>query len=158
MRVYWTLVRRELGGHFFSWAGYVVIAAVLFLIGLISVLLLWPLNGVAIDQPLTSVFYSTWYLWLILMLATPVITMRSFAMEKFSGTYETLMTTPVSDRQVVMAKFSGALAFYTLMCLPLLSWLFVVRPFTNTSTIFDGGTVAGAFLGILLWGSLYISL
>src|SRR5205085_4494468 len=70
MRAYWALVRRELGAHFFSWAGYVVIAVVLFLLGLSSVDLLQRLNGEAIDQPLTGVFYSTWYLWLILMLAT----------------------------------------------------------------------------------------
>lgn len=159
MRAYWTLVCRELGAQFFSWAGYVIIAVVLFLLGLSSVDLLQRLNeGEPIDQPLTGVFYGTWYLWLILMLATPVITMRSFALEKFSGTYETLMTTPVSDWQVVMAKFSGALAFYALMCLPLLSWLFLAKPFSNNSAVLDSGTIAATFLGILLWGSLYISL
>ena len=158
MQVYLALVRRELGAHFFSWAGYVVIALVLFLLGLSSVDLLQKLNGEAMDQSLTSVFYSTMYFWLILLLAAPVITMRSFALEKFSGTYETLMTTPVSDGHVVMAKFTGALAFYALMCLPLLSWLFVVRPFSSNSTGLDVGTVASTFLGILLWGGLYMSL
>lgn len=158
MQAYWTLVRRELGSHFFSWGGYVVMAGVLFLIGVVSVELIAQVNGLAIEQPLTSLFYSTWYLWLILMLATPVITMRSFAQEKFTGTYETLMTTAVSDWQVVMAKFSGALAFYALMCLPLLSWFFVVRPFTNDATVLDSGTVISTFLGIMLWGSLCISL
>ena len=158
MQAYWTLVRREIGSHFFSWAGYVVIAVVLFLLGLSSVDLLEKLNGEAIDQPLTSVFYSTLYFWLILLLAAPVITMRSFALEKSSGTYETLMTTPVSDWQVVMAKFTGALAFYLLMCLPLLSWLFVARPFSSGSPVLDSGTIASTFLGILLWGGLYMSL
>src|SRR5205823_13928014 len=91
MQVFCTLVRRELGALFFSWIGYVVIAVVLFLLGLISWDLLDRLNGEAIDQPLTSVFYSTIYFWGILLLAAPVITMRSFALEKSSGTYETLM-------------------------------------------------------------------
>ena len=158
MKVYWALVRRELGAHFFSWAGYVVIAIVLFLLGLSSVDLLQKLNGQPIDQPLTSLFYSTMYFWLILLLTAPVITMRSFALEKFSGTYETLMTTPVSDWQVVMAKFTGALAFYVLMCLPLLSWLFVARPFSSNSIILDAGSIGSTFLGILLWGALYMSL
>src|SRR5438093_12724711 len=157
MQVYWTLVRREMGALFFSWTGYVVMALILFLVGLVSVALLQPLNGEAIDQPLTSVFYSTWYLWLILMLATPVITMRSFALEKFSGTYETLMTAPVSELQVVLAKFTGALAFYALMCVPLLSWFFVARPFSNGSMGLDTGAITSTFLGILLWGSLCIS-
>src|ERR1051325_7201439 len=104
MRVFWTLVRREVGAQFFSWAGYVVIALVLFLLGLSSVDLLQRLNEQAIDEPLTGVFYSTWYIWLILLLAAPVITMKSFAFEKFSGTYETLMTTQVSDLPEVLAK------------------------------------------------------
>jgi len=158
MQAYCTLVRRELGAMFFSWTGYVVIAVVLFLLGLSSVDLLQKLNGEAIDQPLTGVFYSTMYFWLILLLAAPVITMRSFALEKFSGTYETLMTTPVSDLQVVLAKFTGALAFYVVMCLPLLSWLIVARPFSTIANMFDFGTIASTFLGIVLWGSLYMSL
>src|SRR3954467_11367475 len=128
MRAYWTLVRRELGSHFFSWTGYVVISAVLLVDGLEFWDLLAKFNGEAIDQPLTGVFYSTLYFWLILLLASPVITMRSFAHEKASGTFETLMTTPVGDWQVVLAKFTGALAFYTLMCLPLLLWVFLARP------------------------------
>lgn len=158
MRAYWTLVRRELGALFFSWIAYVVIAVVMLLLGLISWDLLERLNNEAIDQPLTSVFYSTIYFWGILLLAAPVITMRSFALEKSSGTYETLMTSPVNDLEVVLAKFSGAMAFYALMCLPLLSWLFVARPFSNDSTVLEPGTIASTFLGILLWGSLYISL
>src|SRR6266849_1350404 len=145
MQAYFALVRRELGALFFSWIGYVVISVVLFLLGLSSVDLLQRLNGEAIDQPLTGVFYSTWYIWLILLLASPVITMRSFALEKFSGTYETLMTTPVSDLQVVLAKFTGAMGFYVLMCVPMLSWLFVVRPFSSNSTGLDVGTVASTF-------------
>jgi ABC-2 type transport system permease protein len=158
MQVFCTLVRRELGALFFSWIGYVVIAVVLFLLGLSSVDLLQKLNGEGIDQPLTGVFYGTWYFWLILLLAAPMITMRSFALEKSSGTYETLMTAPVSELQVVLAKFSGALFFYVIMCLPLLPWLFVARPFSSNVAIVDAGTVGSTFLGILLWGALYMSL
>ena len=74
MRGYWTLVRRELGTHFFSWTGYVVITVVLLLLGLSFVDVLQKFNGEAVDQPLTGLFYSTLYFWLILLLAAPVIT------------------------------------------------------------------------------------
>ncbi len=158
MHAYWTLVRRELGAHFFSWTGYVVISAVLLLMGLSFWDLLGKFNGEAIDQPLTGVFYSTLYFWLILLLASPVITMRSFAHEKATGTFETLMTTPVGDWQVVLAKFTGALAFYTLMCLPLLLWVFLARPFSNDPSAVDAGMIGATFLGILLWGCLCMSL
>ena len=158
MQAYWTLVRRELGSHFFSWTGYIVIAAVLLLLALSFIDLLTKFNGESMDQPLTSVFYSTLYFWLILLLAAPVITMRSFAHEKATGTFETLMTTPVSDAQVVLAKFSGALLFYIIMCVPLLTWVFIARPLSNVPGIMDGGTIAATFLGIFLWGCLYMAL
>ena len=158
MQAYCTLVRRELGAHFFSWTGYVVIAAVLLLLGLSFVDLMVKFNGEPIDQPLTGVFYSTLYFWLILLLASPVITMRAFAHEKALGTFETLMTTPVSDLQVVLAKFTGALIFYVLMCAPLLAWVFVAKPYSNDPGILDAGTIGATFIGIFLWGCLYMSL
>src|SRR5260370_24709707 len=99
----------------------------LFLIGCSFVNLMKALNAEARDQPVTELFYGTYYFWLILLLAAPVITMRSFALEKYSGTFETLMTAPVSDLEVVLAKFSGSLFFFLLMWLPLLGCLFIVR-------------------------------
>ena len=84
-------------------------------------------------MPVTELFYATPFFWLILLLAAPVITMRLFAQEKFSGTFETLMTTPVSDLQVVLAKFTAALLFYLVMWLPLLACMFVVRHYTQRS-------------------------
>lgn len=158
MQAYWTLVRRELGTHFFSWTGYVVIAGVLFLLGFSFSNLLRNLNGEATDRPVTEVFYSTYYFWLILLLAAPLVTMRSFALEKYSGTFETLMTAPVSDLQVVLAKFTGALVFYILMWLPLLGCLLIVRHFSNDPAALDLGTIVSTFLGIFLLGGLYMSL
>src|ERR671919_49427 len=135
MQAYWTLVRRELGAHFFSWTGYVVIACVVFLMGLSFNSLLVALNSEATDQPVTEVFYSTYFFWLILLFGAPVITMRSFALEKYSGTFETLMTAPVSDLQVVLAKFTGVLLFYMLTWLPLLACIGVVCYFTRQPVI-----------------------
>lgn len=158
MQAFWTLVRRELGSHFFSWTGYVVIAAVLFLMGYSFHNLLLALNADATDRPLTEVFYGTMYFWLILLMAAPIITMRSFALEKYSGTFETLMTTPVSDLQVVLAKFTGAMIFYFLMWLPLVACLFIIRNFSHEPTVFDPATMVSTFAGILLLGGMYMSL
>jgi ABC-2 type transport system permease protein len=108
--------------------------------------------------PVTELFYSTPFFWLILLLTTPVITMRLLALEKFTGTFETLMTTPVSDFEVVMAKFTAALAFYVLMWLPLLGCLLVVRHYTSDAGVLDVGLIASTFLGITLLGSLLVSL
>src|SRR5262245_48268206 len=131
MQVYWTLMRRELGGYFLSLTGYVIIAAAAFLMGLSFVILVLKLQGIPMTVPVTELFYMTQFFWLIMLLGTPVITMRLFALERFSGTFETLMTAPVTDLQVVLAKFTAALAFYMVMWLPLLGCILAVRYFTS---------------------------
>ncbi len=157
MAAYWTMVRRELSSHFLSWTGYVIVAAVVFLIGVGFTSMLKGLNGEATPIPVTQLFYETLYFWLILLLVSPVITMRSFALEKSSGTYETLMTTPVSEAQVVLAKFTGALLFYLIMWLPLLGCLFIVRAYSNDPSTLDPGAVGATFFGIFLLGALYMA-
>ena len=108
-------------------------------------------------MPVTEVFFSL-YFWMILLFSAPAITMRLFSLEKYSGTFETLMTTPVSDLQVVLAKFTAALIFYMVMWLPLLACILLLRYFTNDSSALDVGGLEGTFLGIFLLGCLYMSL
>jgi ABC-2 type transport system permease protein len=158
MQAYLTLVRRELGAFFASLTGYVVIASVLLLLGFSFTDMLEKLNATPSYAPLTELFYSTLYFWLILLLTAPVITMRSFAAEKFTGTYETLMTAPVSDLQVVLAKFTGALLFYALTWLPLTGCMLVLRYSTNEPTVFDWRGLGATYLGLLLIGALYMAM
>src|SRR5277367_6017992 len=142
MRAYVTLTRRELGGFFAGFPGYVIIAATVFLIGLSFVDMIELLRGEPTVTPFIQLYYSTAYFWLIVLLITPVITMRLFALEKYSGTFETLMTTPVSDLQVVLAKFTAAMAFYALMWLPSLGSIFILRHYITNSDAFDAGLIA----------------
>jgi ABC-2 type transport system permease protein len=157
MQVYWTLLRRELGGYFSTFSGYIIIAAVLFLLGLsfndILVKLAEPT-----EAPITEGFFITFYFWMILLLIAPVITMRSFALEKFGGTYETLMTSPVGELQVVLAKFSGALLFYAVTWLPLIGYLLIVRSYSNDPVAFDPLVAGVTYMGILLVGSVYMAM
>ena len=157
MQAYWTLVRRELAGFFLSLGGYIIIAAALFMMGNSFVIILDKLQKPT-PMPVTELFYVTPFFWLILLLTTPVITMRLFAQEKFTGTFETLMTTPVSDFEVVAAKFTAALLFYVLMWLPLLGCLLVVRYYTQDAGALDGGVMGSTFLGVLLLGGVFLSL
>jgi ABC-2 type transport system permease protein len=158
MRIFLTLTRRELAAFFVSVTGYVIIAAVTLLIGWSFVVLMTNLGSDPSPMPVTEMFYRTYFFWLIVLLATPIITMRLFALEKFSGTFETLMTTPVADWQVVVAKFTAAVIFYTIMWLPMLACLFVVRHFTDQPGTLDPGTIAGMYLGVFLVGCLFLSL
>jgi ABC-2 type transport system permease protein len=158
MRVFWTLFRRELASFFLSATGYVIIAAVTLLIGLGFDILITNLGSDSSPMPLTELFYGTYSFWLIVLLITPVITMRLFALEKFTGTFETLMTTPVGDFQVVAAKFGAAVVFYMVTWLPMLACLFVIRHYTNQPNTLDAGMIGGTYLGIFMVGSLFLSL
>lgn len=158
MQAYFTLTRRELAGYFVSLTGYIIIAVVVFLLGLIFNHLLTSLQGVATPVPVTELFYRTYDFWIILVLTAPLITMRLFALEKFSGTFETLMTTPVSDLQVVLAKFTAAMVFFLLMWLPLLGCVLILHRYTNDPRTLDAGILGSTFFGIALVGSLFMAI
>jgi len=157
MRAYLTLTRRELASYFVSWTGYAIIAAAAFLMGLSFVVILVKLRLQSTPMPATEVFHATQFFWLILLLSAPVITMRLFAHEKATGTFETLMTTPVHDGQVVLAKFTAALLFYLVMWTPLAACLGLVRHYASDPAALDAGAIGGTFLGILLLGALFLS-
>jgi ABC-2 type transport system permease protein len=158
MRIFCTLARRELAAYFCSLTGYVIIAAVTLLTGMSFVMLMRNLGTDPFSMPVTELFFNSFLFWVIVILATPIITMRLFALEKATGTYETLMTTPVTDLVVVAAKFSTAVFFYVVMWLPTLASLFLVRHFTNQTSALDAGTLGGMYLGIFLSGCLFLSL
>ncbi|HXR04398.1 MAG TPA: ABC transporter permease [Verrucomicrobiae bacterium] len=157
MRIFWTLLRRELAAFFLSVTGYIIIAAVTFLVGASFVMLIKNLGTDPISMPITEVFFNSFLFWIIVILVTPVITMRLFALEKASGTFETLMTTPVGDLEVVLAKYTAAMIFYLLMWLPALACLLIVGHFANEKNALDAGTLGGVYLGIFLSGGLFLS-
>ena len=156
MQAYLTLTRRELGSFFYSWIGYIVIAGAMFGTGWSFVALLDKLQGEPTLMPLTEIFLDGCF-WLIVLFSAPIITMRLFSLEKFSGTFETLMTTPVSDSEVVLAKFTAALIFYMVMWLPLLGCVVLLNYFAHGSRLLDTGALGSAYLGIFLIGCLYMA-
>ena len=159
MQPFLTLVRRELGSHFLSLTGYVIIATVLLLLGFSLNDIITKMNGEPIEAPITEVIYSTIYFWLILLLTTPIITMRTFSLEKFTGTFETLMTTPVGDITVVLAKFVGSFIFYIISWLPLVAYLLILRRYVEHSAgSIDWLPLASTYTGILLIGGLFIAM
>lgn len=156
MRTYGTLVRRELGTYFVSWTGYVVIAMILLLLGVGITLLLGELNGHPTARPLTELF--TPYFWMVVIPATPVICMRLFSQERAAGTFETLMTAPVSDVEVVLAKFSAAYFFYLLMWIPLLGGVAVLRRYLIDPKALEPGLLISTYFGMSLVGAVFIAL
>ncbi len=158
MRECLILLRRELGSYFVSWTGYVVISAVLFLIGIGFVGLIEVLNVEPITSSIVELFFDSYYFWVILIGVVPLITMRTFAREKSTGTIETLMTAPVTNVQVVAAKFLGALVFYIIMWTPLLLCMLIVQHYAPGDSEYDYAKFLSAYLGVILVGILYLSI
>lgn len=158
MQPFLTLVRRELGSYYVSLIGYVIMAGVQFLMGLGFFILLRALEHKPFDKPVLETFFTSELFWIVMLLAPSITTMRTYAQEKFTGTYETLMTSPVSDWQVVLAKFTGALLFFMSALLPMLTYPFLLKRFSVDLTQVDAGALAGTLLGVVLIGAFYIAL
>jgi len=91
--------------------------------------------------------------WIFLFLS-PAITMRLWAEEKKSGTIEFLLTLPVTDWQVVLSKFLGALSFLFISLLLTFTIPLTVMSLGNV----DMGSVIGSYIGSLFLGGAYLSL
>ena len=158
MQAYWTLTRRELASFFCSIAGYVIIAGLALLVGLDFVTLLSSLGNDPVAMPVTQLFFNNLLLWVIIILTAPVITMRLFALEKATGTFETLATTPVGDFQIVAAKFTAAVVFFVVMWLPTLACLFIVQHYANQPGALEKGTLCSMYLGLFLSGCFILAI
>lgn len=158
MMPFFTLIGRELSGFFRHLTGYVIIGLSMWIIGLSYIAVALSINGQAVDVPLTEAVYGTPFFWLIILLATPAITMRTYAHERSSGTWETLMTTPISSLEIVIAKFISAWIFFMFLWLPFVAYLFVLRPYFEDPSLLDVRLLASTILGVSLLGGMYISI
>ncbi|HWD93080.1 MAG TPA: ABC transporter permease [Verrucomicrobiae bacterium] len=158
MQAYLTLTRRELATFFLSITGYVIIAGLALLVGLDFVTLLNSVGTDPVSMPITQLFFNNLLLWIIIVLTAPVITMRLFALEKATGTFETLTTTPVGEVQIVAAKFTASVIFFVVMWLPTLACMFIVQHFANQPGALEKGTLCSMYLGLLLAGCFILSI
>ena len=84
----------------------------------------------------------------------PLITMRTYAEEKRSGTIELLLTSPLTDTQIVLGKFFGAVALYALMLL--VTWIHVSILFIYGNP--EWKPIVTGYLGLLLMGSSFLAI
>ncbi len=150
------LLRKEIISFFSSAVGYIVITIFLVLNGL----LLWIIPG---DYNVLNSGYASvaglFMLapWLYLFLI-PAITMRTFAEEKKNGTIEILLTRPLSIPQVVSAKYLASLVLVLLSLLPTIVYYFTVYALGNPMGNIDSGSFWGAYIGLFLLASVYVSI
>lgn len=152
----YSLFKKEIKTFLGSLIGYLVVLVFL----LVSGLFLWvfpgsyniPDNGYATLDGLFSL--APWlYLFLV-----PAITMRLFADEKRSGTIELLLTRPVSDFHLVLAKFLAGLVLVVFSLLPTLLYFLSVYFLGNPVGSIDVGATWGSFFGLLFLAIIYVAI
>jgi ABC-2 type transport system permease protein len=90
----------------------------------------------------------------IILFVMPMITMRTYAEEKRSGTIELLLTSPVTDFQIIVGKFLGALGLYIAMLLVTLLYIAILFVYGHP----EWRPLVAAYLGLLLMGGAFLSL
>ena len=89
----------------------------------------------------------------ILLFLMPVITMRTYSEEKRSGTIELLLTSPVTDIQIILGKFLGAMGLYGAMLLVTMLYMSILFFIGNP----EWRPLVAGYLGLLLMGGCFIS-
>jgi ABC-2 type transport system permease protein len=152
----YSILKKEIKIFFGSLTGYLAITVFLLVAGLF----LWvfpgryniPDNGYATLEGFFSL--APWlYLFLI-----PAITMRFVADEKRSGTLEILLTRPVADYNLILAKFFAGLLLVFCSLLPALIWFLSVYLLGNPVGIIDTGATWGSFAGLFFLAAIYIAI
>lgn len=93
----------------------------------------------------------------VLLLMVPTITMRSFADEFKSGSFELLRTLPLTPAHLVWGKFFGAILITFCAVIPSLIYAVSVQQLSVTGGI-DIGATAGSYIGLLLLGAVFTAI
>jgi ABC-2 type transport system permease protein len=143
-----TIARRELKSFFRVPVGWLTVSLYLFLTGVVFASVLWP------GSPASMRDIFGWSQFFLMALA-PAISMRLLSEEFRSGTYEPLMTAPVSDIAVTLGKFAGGLFFLLAMFAPTLLYPLVLAAISDPRP--DPGPILAGYIGLILLGSLYLA-
>ncbi len=106
-----------------------------------------PFPEATVNRYVGSITFSMVFL-------APALAMRLFAEERRLGTLDLLLSSPVSDWQVVLGKYLGVLSLYALMLLATVFYAAVLYWFGTP----DSGPVASAYLGLFLYGAAALSI
>lgn len=158
MRKFFTLWSREVAVYFRSPAAYVILFFFLLLTGFNFWSVLSAMNRSPAFVSVFEAYFNTVFFWFGFVLPFPLITMRLFSEEYKLGTIEPLMTAPVRDVQVLLAKYLSAVFFYAVLWLPSLLYFGVFQWQTGLQAAPAIGCYFGAYAMLLLLGLFYISL
>ena len=150
------LTSRELKSLWYSPVLYVVGALFLVMQGWVFWLLVAVLNDPRVDPSWTMsqfFFGGTLFYWFSVLITAPLLTMRTFSEEKRTGSIEFLLSAPVTDTEVVLAKFLGAWVAYSLLWASTIVFFLLLGRFTAL----DWTPILTGYLGTWLVGAVLVA-
>lgn len=141
------IAKKELKTYFRSPIAYIVLIITISIFNIFFFLIIDENR----EASLRDVFKVMEFLFIFIV---PLLTMKIFAEEKFSGTMEFLMTTPTTNTAIVLGKYLGSLIFFTLIVGMTLSYYFIIEFFGQPGYL----TILSGYLGIWLEGALFIAI
>ena len=150
------LFLKEIRSFLSSLIGYIVITVFLIVLGLF--LWVFPTDFNILDYGYANVdglFIIAPFVFLFLV---PAVTMRSFSEEQKSGTLELLFTRPLSDMQIIIAKYLAGLVLIVFSLIPTIIYFVSVWYLGLPQGNIDAGGFWGSFIGLLFLGATFVSI
>ena len=148
----WSIFKKEVNSFLNSLIAYLVMGVFLISMGL----LVWVFPDTAIFEfgyaDLGIFFNLAPY---VLMFLIPAITMKALAEEAKSGTFELLMTKPLTELKLVLGKFFAGLVLVVISLIPTLVYYFSLSYLSNPVGNVDTAGIVGAYVGLLFLASAY---
>jgi ABC-2 type transport system permease protein len=161
MRHVSALVIRELGAYFLGPVAYFVLLAAqglaFFNFWNLVDELSQPQRGFSsLHDPMSTYIWGSFWFWFAILMAVPLLTMRLLAEERRSGTLETLLTLPVTETQVVLAKWLAGVVMFVALLVPFAMYL----PFLyyQARFEFDVGPMLTLTLGLTTMGMMFVAI
>jgi len=138
------ILNKEFKDYFVSPIAYIVISIFLLVIGWFFFSTFFLLNTASMRS-----FFDL--LPMIFIFIVPAVTMRLFSEELHIGSYELLLTMPVTFRDVIVGKFLASVAFIAAMLIPTISYPITISFMGDL----DWGPVIGGYVGSILLGAAF---
>lgn len=139
-----------------SLIGYIAIAVFLIATGVFMWIVSGPNNIIEMGEAsLNPLFYNAPIIFLFLI---PAITMRMFAEENRTGTIEILMTKPITNFQIILAKYLAGITLVAFSLLPTLIYYYSVIKLGAPEGNIDHAGTWGGYLGLFLLGAVFVAI
>jgi ABC-2 type transport system permease protein len=152
----YSLFIKEIKVFLHSLIGYLVIGVFLTLTGLF--LWVFPMAQNVFNRGFADLNGLFTLAPMVFLLLVPAVTMRSFAEENRLGTMEILLTMPISDLKIILAKYLASVVLVIIAILPTLIYGLSIYFLGNPQGNLDTGAIWGSYIGLVFLGAVFASI